>query len=52
LIEEVNSGLKPEYMFGADPPKNDPEIDKLNFWFTLIGPPSITYQFSFLQLYI
>ena len=25
-------------MFGSRPEKNDPEIDKLNFWFTLIGP--------------
>ena len=25
-------------MFGSRPEKNDLEIDKLNFWFTLIGP--------------
>ena len=25
-------------MFGSRPEKNDPEIDKMNFWFTLIGP--------------
>ena len=25
-------------MFGSRPEKNDPEIDKLNFWFILIGP--------------
>ena len=28
-------------MFGSRPEKNDPEIDKLNFWFTLIGPLTI-----------
>ena len=28
-------------MFGSRPEKNDPEIDKLNFWFTLIGPASV-----------
>ena len=31
------SGLTPECIFGSRPEKNDPEIDKLNFWSTLIG---------------
>ena len=31
-------------MFGSRPEKNDPEIDKLNFWFTLIGPLRLRLQ--------
>ena len=30
-------------MFGSRPEKNDPEIDKMNFWFTLIGPLPETF---------
>ena len=36
-------------MFGSRPEKNDPEIDKLNSWFTLIGPftvSSVTLKLS------
>ena len=40
MIRPLISVLKPEKMFGSRPEKNDPEIDKMNFWFTLIGPLS------------
>ena len=39
-------GVLGVYNFGTDPRKNDPEIDKLNSWFNLIGPLSII---NFLQ---
>ena len=32
---------------GPDPKKNDPEIDKLNFWSTLIGPVNQLFCESF-----
>ena len=39
LIQEVNLRFETRiYIFGSRSKKNDPEIDKRNFWSTLIGP--------------
>ena len=37
----------PNMYLGPDPKKNDPEIDKLNFWSTLIGPVNQLFCESF-----
>ena len=38
LIQEMNLRFETQINVWVQTQKNDPEIDKLNSWFTLIGP--------------